>query len=88
MGYIDVWEHSGGGRHIVVYWSPNFEDLYSLELDFKIFVWPVCFLLSLIRFSDAPTPFIVHSRSPLSVERCKSLQHRNILGYEIVHVWR
>ena len=34
MGYIDVWEHSGGGRHIDVDWSPNFEELYSPELDF------------------------------------------------------
>ena len=33
-GYTDVWEHSGGDRHIDVDWSPNFEDLYSLELDF------------------------------------------------------
>ena len=22
--------------------SPIFEDLYSAELDFRIFVWPVC----------------------------------------------
>ncbi|RVW63898.1 hypothetical protein CK203_055699 [Vitis vinifera] len=29
MGYIDVWEHSGGGRHTDVGWSPIFEDLYS-----------------------------------------------------------
>ena len=34
MGYIYVWEHSGGDRHIDVDWSPNFEDLYSLELGF------------------------------------------------------
>lgn len=45
MGYIYVWEHSGGDRHIDADWSPNFEDLYSLELDFRIFLWPVCFLL-------------------------------------------
>ena len=38
MGYICVWEHSGGGRHIDADWSPNFEDLYSPELDFRIFV--------------------------------------------------
>ena len=38
MGYIHVWEHSGGGRHIDVDWSPIFEDLYNLELDFKILV--------------------------------------------------
>ncbi|RVW61584.1 hypothetical protein CK203_065328 [Vitis vinifera] len=31
-GYIDVWEHSGGDRHIDVNWSPIIEDLYSLEL--------------------------------------------------------
>nr|CAN82030.1 hypothetical protein VITISV_028549 [Vitis vinifera] len=34
MGYIYVWEHFGGGRHIDADWSPNFEDLYSPELDF------------------------------------------------------
>ena len=38
MSYIYVWEHSRGGRHIDVDWSLLFEDLYSLELDFKIFV--------------------------------------------------
>ncbi|RVX03964.1 hypothetical protein CK203_021755 [Vitis vinifera] len=38
MGYIYVWEHSGGGRHIDADWSPNFEDLYSPELDFRILV--------------------------------------------------
>ncbi|RVW25081.1 hypothetical protein CK203_116139 [Vitis vinifera] len=31
-GYTDVWEHSGGERHIVVDWSPIIEDLYSPEL--------------------------------------------------------
>ena len=45
MGYIYVWEHSGGGRHIDVDWSPNFEDLYNPKLDFRIFMWPVCLLL-------------------------------------------
>ena len=45
MGYNYVWEQSGGGQHIDVDWSPNFEDLYSLELDFRIFVWPMYFLL-------------------------------------------
>ena len=34
MGYIDVWEHSGGGRHIDVDWCSIFEDLYSPELGF------------------------------------------------------
>ena len=38
MSYIYVWEHSRGGQHIDVDWSLLFEDLYSLELDFKIFV--------------------------------------------------
>ena len=37
-GYIDVWEHFGGGGHINADWSPIFEDLYNLELDFRIFV--------------------------------------------------
>ncbi|RVX07344.1 hypothetical protein CK203_022529 [Vitis vinifera] len=31
-GYIDIWEHFGGDRHIDVDWSPIIEDLYSLEL--------------------------------------------------------
>ncbi|KAL6312500.1 hypothetical protein AAG906_001798 [Vitis piasezkii] len=31
-GYIDVWEHFGGGRHVDADWSPIFEDLYSPEL--------------------------------------------------------
>ena len=44
-GYIYVWEHSGGGRHIDADWSPNFKDLYSPELDFRIFVWLVYSLL-------------------------------------------
>ena len=34
MDYIYVWEHFGGGQHIDADWSMNFEDLYSLELDF------------------------------------------------------
>ena len=46
MGYIDVWDHSRGDRHIDVDWSPIFEDLYNLELDFRIFVWPMCFLFA------------------------------------------
>ena len=33
-GYINVWEHSGGGRHVDADWSPIFEDLYSPELGF------------------------------------------------------
>ena len=36
--YILVWEHSEGGRHIDVDWSPIFKDLYSLELDFRLLV--------------------------------------------------
>ena len=35
-GYIYVCEHFGGDRHSDVDWSPIFEDLYSLELDFWI----------------------------------------------------
>ena len=42
MNYIYVWEHFGGGRHINAAWSSIFEDLYSLELDFRKFVWSVC----------------------------------------------
>ena len=36
MGYIYVWEHSRGGRHIDADWSPIFVDLYSQKLDFRI----------------------------------------------------
>ena len=32
--YTDVWEHSGGARHIDVDWSPIIENLYRLELGF------------------------------------------------------
>ena len=34
MGYIYVWDHSGGGQHIDVDWSMIFEDLYSPKLGF------------------------------------------------------
>ena len=34
MGYIDVWEHSGGSQHTDANWSPIFEDLYSPDLGF------------------------------------------------------
>ena len=54
MGYIDVWEHSGGGQHVDANWSLIFEDLYSPELDFRIFVWSVCFLLVLEDFQMHP----------------------------------
>ena len=62
-GYIDVREHSGGERHFDVSWSPISEDLYSPELGFMdICVASVFSLLfSFLGFSDAPTPFIVHS---------------------------
>ena len=46
MGYTYVWEHFGGGQYTDANWSLIFEDLYSLELDFKIFVWLVCFLFA------------------------------------------
>ena len=38
MGYIYVWEHVRGGRHIDDNWSPIFEELYSSELNSKILV--------------------------------------------------
>ena len=64
MGYIDVWEHSGGVGHIDADQSPIFEDLYSLELGFMdIYVTSVCvffFCFSFIGFSDVPTPLTVH----------------------------
>ena len=51
MGYINVLEHSGQGRHINVDQSPIFEDLYNLELGFMdIYVTSVfSFLLQLHR---------------------------------------
>ena len=63
MGYTDVWEHSGGERRIVVDWRPIIEDLYSPELCFMDICATSVFhlLLSLLRVSDAPTPFTVHS---------------------------
>ena len=33
-GYINVWEHSGGGGHTDADWNLIFEDLYSPKLDF------------------------------------------------------
>ena len=36
LGYIYVLEHFGGAQHIDIDWSRTFEDLYSLELDFRI----------------------------------------------------
>ena len=48
MGYIYVWEHFGGGRHIDADWSPTFEDLYNPKLDFMdICVISVFFFLLL-----------------------------------------
>ena len=61
-------------------WSPNFEDLYSPELDFRIFVWLVCFIFSFIGFSDAPTPLTVHFSRPLSVESFERFHHRKPPG--------
>ena len=69
--YIYVWEHFGSGRHIDADWSPTFEDLYSPELDFRIFVWPMCFLFNFIGFSDAPTPLTVYLRLSMSDQSCE-----------------
>ena len=66
MDYIYVWEHFVGDRHIDADWSLTFEDLFSLELDFRIFVWLVCFLSSFIGFSDAPIPLTMHLKSSMS----------------------
>ena len=38
MGYIYVWEHARGDWHIDANWSLIFEELYILELDFRILV--------------------------------------------------
>ena len=50
MGYIDVWEHSGGDQHIDVNWSSIIEDLYSPELGFMDIyatsMFPLSFLAS------------------------------------------
>ena len=60
-----------------VAWSPIFEDLYSLELDFIDTRVSNVFSLRLLdhRFPDAPTCITVHSRLPLSVEICENLCH-------------
>ena len=61
MGYIDVWEHVGGGRHIDADWSPIFEDLYSPELGIMDICMVNVFFFSFIGFSDAPTSLTTHS---------------------------
>ena len=77
MGYIYVWEHYGGGQHIDAAWSLIFEDLYSPKLDFMDTCASTVVILFLLdhRFSNAPTHVTVHSRLPMSVERCGSLHH-------------
>ena len=77
MGYIYVWEHYGGGQQIDAAWSPIFEDLYSPKLDFMDTRASSVFPLFLLnhRFSNAPT-HTVHSRLPLSIERCECLCHQ------------
>ena len=47
-GYIDVWEHFGGDRHIGVDWSPIIEDLYSPELGFMDICTTSMFPLSVL----------------------------------------
>ena len=66
MDYIYVWEHFVGDRHIDANWCPTFEDLYNPNLDFRIFVWLVCFLSSFIGFLDAPIPLTIHLKSSMS----------------------
>ena len=80
MTYIYVWEHFEGGQHIDVDWSPTFEDLCNLELDFRIFMWPMCFLFSFIGFSDAPIPLTVHFSLLLSAESYESFHYRKPHG--------
>ena len=78
MGYIYVQEHYGGGRHIEAAWSLISEGLYSQELDFMNTRASNVFSLCLLdhKFSDPPTRITMHSRLPLSVERCESLFHQ------------
>ena len=66
MGYIYVWEHSRGGRHIDVDCSPTFEDLYNPKARFQDICVVSVFSFSSIRFLDAPTPLTVHFRSSMS----------------------
>ena len=39
MGYLYVWKHSGGGRHIDANWSLTFEDLCETK------VWLILILM-------------------------------------------
>ena len=77
LGYIYVWEHFGGGRHMDVDWSPIFANLYSPKARFQDIcvtsMFSLCF--SFIGSSDAPTSFTMHLRLQLSIERCESLHH-------------
>ena len=45
-------------------------------------MWPMCFLFrfSFLGFSDAPTPFTVHSSRPLSVKSSRGFTIGNPLG--------
>ncbi|RVW98419.1 hypothetical protein CK203_026746 [Vitis vinifera] len=63
MGYTYVWEHSGGGRHIDADWSPNFEDLYSPELDFRILVCACVEVMTTL-----------HGSTPSLFEACRGLR--------------
>ena len=58
--YLYVWERSKGGQHIDVAWSPKFDDLHSLELDFRILHDQCAFLcIRFIRFSGCTHIFTV-----------------------------
>ena len=64
---------------ILILRSPIFEDLYSLELDFRIFVWSVCSSLvfrmhphihyTLILFLSAESRESLHHRPPPGMSR-------------------
>ncbi|RVW17759.1 hypothetical protein CK203_071829 [Vitis vinifera] len=82
ISVLTIASHSGGERHFGVDWSPIIEDLYSSELDFMDIRATSCFLsrFSFLGFSDAPTPFTVHSSWLLSVESFERFHHRKPLG--------
>ena len=68
MGYIYVQEHFGGGQHIDADWSPTFEDLYSLELDFMDIYVISCFFFMLQLHKIFGCTYTTHCALQLTIE--------------------